>query len=274
MAYLIRMPRAAGKRQPSGDPPINISHPLTRDLFAVAHKNKQGLALSSPLTLYGNTVVRGDWYGLGLLFNTTDSYAQTSTNFSPPTVVGSILCAFIPKTLNTFGLCGHELSLSYWGYSLFSHSGSSITLRIGSGGVLGPETRKSNVTANVLSLGRPVFIAFSVSTLDSVVAALNGRMTTLTASGTAASYNQGTLPFRIGSYSSGDAANVFGAKNIALLASWSRALTPAELMEVTANPWQLFKPRLARFISIPSTGPVIFKPYWARRRSLIIGSGV
>jgi hypothetical protein len=43
---------------------------------------------------------------------------------------------------------------------------------------------------------------------------------------------------------------------------------------ISENPWQIFKPRIARFISIPSTGTVTFKPAWARSRSLIIGSGV
>jgi hypothetical protein len=46
------------------------------------------------------------------------------------------------------------------------------------------------------------------------------------------------------------------------------------MFEFFKNPWQIFKPRIARFISIPSTGTVTFKPAWARSRSLIIGSGV
>lgn len=51
-----------------------------------------------------------------------------------------------------------------------------------------------------------------------------------------------------------------------------RTLPDALILDWQKNPWQLFKPRIARFISIPSAA--VFKPYWARSRSLIIGSGV
>jgi hypothetical protein len=80
-----------------------------------------------------------------------------------------------------------------------------------------------------------------------------------------------STPLRIGRRSDG-ATQLNGAVN--LVAIWSRSLDSYEVNSISENPWQIFKHRLARFISIPSTAPVTFKPYWARSRSLIIGSGV
>lgn len=63
-------------------------------------------------------------------------------------------------------------------------------------------------------------------------------------------------------------------QNQALIVAWNRALSPAEALELSRNPWQLFMPQPRRFyLQAQSAAPGGFVAAWAANSNLILGTG-
>jgi hypothetical protein len=268
MANLIGMPRAAWRRQPQCFVDIDTNDSLgSRCILAInfatglaAQRSSTNTGIITGALPYIGNEHRG--YGFNTLGTGTNSkivYA-TSININP-TRLTVFSRHFIVSEAASNGRLYESVSSS----SFLAQSGGDWSRAV-SGSLqyaipFGLEATKGYRTV-AISYPPPGTVPESY---------INGLPVGNSASGTGIGNVIAVSGLVIGNRNSNDRP-LSGAMYSLLF--FDSNLDKQDILRLHYNEWSIFKPRIARFISIPSTGPVTFKPYWARRRSLIIGSGV
>jgi len=268
MAALVGMSRAAWRRQPQGALDVNESNTLAVNLV-FAHNTKafgydskarklcavvgatwgvegyQSAGTESSTYIQSSPVVQ-----LGALQNST-VFALSRTNAS--------LTTTIPGSAGTIGgsgnaiYCergssGNDIYKLEWIYSgageLPNTLAAAFVYRNDGGTIL-----QKRISANGLNNNTLVASAI-VKTGTNHAVYVDGRINSETFGSSSTAFTDATVESWIG----GDkrVSDAFWNGSIPLVAGWSRALLKGELDELRKNPWQLFKPRRARFFLPPS----------------------
>lgn len=256
MAYLVGMPRAAWRRQPS-----QATSFIDDKLFGaftpwgVAYPDGNIFSL-----LKFNGSIKIDSDGIYIPSRSTSLYSlniydfisqYTKYNF---TFVGVIKPLVVSTTKSQFFSVCRLNNNAQHSLSLVSGNNTSSAIYVDNAG--------SEVAGYVYTENELINIV--ISNINGVaVCFVNGAL--IHRSGVSYRPFTGTASISL-------ASNNSASISVYLAAIYNKVINENEARELSINPWQLFKPRIARFISIQST--VTFKPYWARSRSSILGSGV
>ena len=243
MSALIRMPRAAWRRQPQGSSRIDFSSSLCAGL-AEAYSMQSGLlslvrqsnptVTNNPVLVYGDTAV-------GLSFDTTKKLAYPLTATNPPL---TLLTQYVIRSTTSIGRIAGAFEASVSGFTIAPNSTNYRALIATAGAntvVLGTSIVTMELKTDVLvvgNTGNPRSVSFWENGILSATGSGN--------------YTASSGGFTLGAdngvgINAGAAANA----NIYLTALWNRALSSAEIIALSQNPWQLFQPRPARFFLIP-----------------------
>jgi hypothetical protein len=243
MAHLIRMPRAAWKRQPQGSADICWANPLTTNL-------KEVLIGGQTRTLLTQQTVTNSSMTLTAYETQQSWYAgSASAKLSFPVAVSasplSLLSVYRVRSLSASSRVVGCSSGSVSGYSIAPTTTNYRALVNGTGAtfIIGSAMEFYKKKCDLLTIA-------GTSGSRSLCFYENGVLSN-TAS---AAYTVPTIDMTWGA-----AANASNSAlaDIALSAVWDRALTESEALEITSNPWQLFRPVQSRFYLIPSSGGVI-----------------
>ena len=277
MANLIGMPRAAWRRQPQGPVELDRKNTLSNNLFFLFHYGMRSNYDVVSRQLLGITNTTFSANVKGIIATQTDR--NLLSGFQPIELSAgqgfTLCCAANPVASGTRMslICQRPSGLLD---DVQLRANSDATGSAGSGGLWAIRTDRGGDTAtnycyaaNAVN-GAMNFYAFVCNALVFNLY-INGVIATASSS-VISSDAIAKSNLCIGGLSDSTAIPYAGSRFFD--AAWGRSLSAVELKSIYENPWQLFKPRIARFILIPSSGPVTFKPYWARSRSLIIGSGV
>lgn len=285
MAALIGMPRAAWRRQPSGMVTINNDHPLAYrcvDAFIPNEPIISARGINGGKSLFPLVSEQP-----GKIFQQLTDAAQdarVSYGYLPQYQITGPLTLFCRFYINTIPLTTNRGLVARWIGQVVNQRSYTLSVLYSTdnnapklfGGV------SVNGTASVNSFGTTTlsinkyyngFLVFNPSASLSVY--LDGKLDAINTTSIPASIYNSTSPLWLGNfYGLSEASNYYSLRGgIECAALWNRALSNAEIQALNENIYQIYQPRIARFISIPSTG-VTFQPAWARLRSLIIGSGV
>ncbi len=268
MAILIGMPRAVWKRQPQGQIDIDLNNPLTKNLKKAFVFNGIKSNIVNRNEVYDH--VFGAFTGLG---TERALYITGSNNFTAASIDS------IGVGYNSFSIATSWFFLSItdilgkWNAYSIPGTSQQILLRNNTASFFVKDYADINTATATGPFTIPTGVTVSLccsATGGSIFSGVNGVY------GAGASLSGPYIPPNTDKFSLvGRAHNQIASTGYCrYFYFWDSFLTEAMSKEIHINPWQIFKPRIARFISIPSTGTVTFKPYWARSRSLIIGSGV
>jgi hypothetical protein len=155
---------------------------------------------------------------------------------------GWALVAFTTGSLSSaLGLL-HTAGTSnqYRGFQISVGTAGEITFAIGNAGTNGTTNRRLWTTpTSIITTGSLFVAAFTVESLTEARAYVNGVSQSLTASGSASSYDPGTASRAyIGRRG---VSSIYGNRNILAWATGDGVLTDTQLFEITTNPWQLFR---------------------------------
>lgn len=246
MAHLIRMPRAAWRRQPQGAVEVNWADLLTAQLHYAVFNNYEAVSRTTP----GLTPVSVGRYGKttrGVL------YYRAACDVRDVSLV-----SHMRVTSDNSDYAG-----LVWGFYASSSDSSQIGVGIGQlAGSGSPDVygvnRDNGVSAPMLEQD----LSLPYEAIWGVV-------------GTIGDGGGDVLCYKNGQYIASVGKSGYGSwgvnssrkleqfiptstgKESAFLFKWGRRLSAFEQYEIYQNPWQLFKPRPARFILIPSSGGVI-----------------
>lgn len=153
-------------------------------------------------------------------------------------------------------------SANYQGLFISGSAGSAY-FRVDNTGTVSAQRRSA---ANVVTSTRTVFtdrpnvLAFCWVNSSRVAFALNG---TLSSASTATAYSNGSYEFAGGD----QAQHVEG-----LMALGQTRLDDSQLIDLSINPWQIFRPIPARIWVSAAGGGTSFKPTWAANANTLIGA--
>jgi len=269
MANIIGMPRAAWRRQPEGTVEAN---PKFNNKMALLAK-QQGIGFFDVFnrkfynSITGSVTSKTTEYGTGVSIPSGTASVKGSFSYDR-TVFDKTTLMIVYSDMGVIS-----------GFSGFFAMSTSTTTRLG---LQGNNTSDdiafyNNTTSGASKDNWMLNGVYNTSGLCVLIATINA--------GFVSGYMNGinVAPYTSVSQATGATDTIsFGSERTTLavggiyynFSMWNRVLEGDEIGLLSENPWQIFKPRIARFISIPSTGPVTFKPYWARPRSSILGSGV
>lgn len=272
MANLIGMPRDAWKRQPS-----DVFRADIEKYPSLLWLSGGNLLFDGPFGIFINAVNgqkalnydsnfyfkrKSSRFGTGVVIEGSHSNARyiiTPSLLNGATEFTLLSCFEFNSAAESVQWLNFRVNYAH-SLDIFSKTSSSLTFGTDWAGAWNGTSTK---TITGLNSGQLVCIAASVSSNNGARLFHNGIFSgTKNGSSFTLSYADSV---KVVAQLPSDTPYLMGAV-------FRRALNDGELIDLTANPWQLFKPRTARFISIPSAA--VFKPYWARSRSLIIGSGV
>lgn len=250
MTALIRMPRAAWRRQPAGKLEINGRNPLANGLirvFGISLDGYEAVGKARSAVLQSSNA---SFTSEGMQF------ATASYSLGNSIAAGNLSEVYSTDTLSVFSLATPSALTarsSLWsiesavcvgmGYSspgmVFSYSGTGYTFESIPGffGV-GLPIKVGFTYDNLLTAGRSSFYK-------------NGSLV-LRTNPTASGQLPASGVFYIGGIGSGSVSTWKGV--IALTLVWKGALSDSAHAEIAANPYQIFAPRPARLILIPSSG--------------------
>lgn len=265
MAALIGMPRAVWRRQPQGPVDIDWRNPIAQKLCiamfpcggkafdAVSGKLFDLMGIDTSPTIHGwafrNAQANaGDHIELPFeMFGAVSVHCIVSRDASVDFIDGKVAEVATNRSSSS--------QPNFWEFNLgngFGASGDKDKPRIG-----GTSSTVGVIYRNGIALS---------GTDPADLALTNGEFQSM------------TVTFPNAASSGSGVTRIMGTSNlyalvgrIPIILLYNKVLNLAEAMELYLAPYQIFQPRIARFILIPSSGPVTFKPFWARLRSLIIG---
>lgn len=245
-------PDADQKRQPQSNYQIDRSNPITAGLQAVINP------LDRKYTTFGTVTTGLNSSGQAIVStNANSNNAQAVT--SAAGTGGSFTVLWVGQfTSNNPGL-------AYLGPAGTTNAGYTPT----GGAYLWYSNGAYSVANNVIDFGyydssgtshentwsfaQPAGVVSICAALNNTVSqtlAVNGVLLSTQAATTARGVNSAVNALIAGPI---DAGVITGGTNVNLVAFWNRALTPAEIASVSANPWQIFQPaRLG--IAMPASG--------------------
>lgn len=249
MATLVRMPKAAWRRQPPLNSQLNLANPLTTQLDACfLGMQTPALGINTESALYSSVTpeIVSDSYGLGVDLSVTRFWTfadyHDSWTLIPAGGSSSYLCVVQkrPAVASTMVI--------FTDYD----SDGNVLVRIGDSGdlevIVWTDTTVQDLLPGKIESDSICVIGLSLQSLAStteITCAVNGQLYSMTLSGQMK--RQHYYGFDIGAR----LGSSFFQGIMGLFCYYTRALEPAELIEATTNPWQLFNPRPARFILIP-----------------------
>jgi hypothetical protein len=268
MAALIGMSRAAWRRQPQGAVDVNESNPLAVNL--VFAQNTKAFGYDSKARKLC-AVVGAIWGVEGYQSAGTDSstYIQSSPVLQLGALQNSTVFALsrtdagvtnvTPGTTELIGgggnaiycergSAGNDIYKLEWIYSgsgeLPDTLAAAFVYRNDGGTLLQKRISATGLNNNTL------VASAIVKTGTNHAVYVDGRIDSGTFGSSSTAFTDATVESWIG----GDkrVTTSFWNGSIPLVAGWSRALLKGELDELRRNPWQLFKPRRARFFLPPS----------------------
>lgn len=241
-------------RQPQYPAPIDSTRRIATLLSpnGITFQNRAGPAWTQTGTFTGPAVS----FGRSLFATGTQYLSRTNPYTSGPLSLGFVLLPFYDNVA-TIGL---------WSLAATATSGvphilvqqNNANLRVLFGGAYNIDF------ANVFTAGKPAYVALSFSTVTqsascTVTAAVNGKVTSATATHTAQS--NATEYFLSG-------FNLSYSGNVG--EHWSAPVNlSSQVQSLSVNPWQIFAP-LSRRIWAPSAAPGGFQAAWARNANSVI----
>ena len=262
-------------RQPTTPVEVDWSHPLARGLencllpvFALANFGKQGTVTGTKQSIapWGNA--RGFYTTDGV--GTGDRITFAGNN---PVATGkrTVLAQYLYHTTGG-GSVGRIYNRSAAGTNAASEV---LRIRTANGLDYGRHVGGADVSASYWAAPSIDVAHTSVVTSDGVTRAnsrhyMDGALQTRLGDGATISTAQAaTNVLAIGNAANGNAG--FDGK-ISLVVLWKTEFSAAEALELTINPWQIFKPLVRRIYFDAAAGT--FQAAWARNRSQVIGAGV
>jgi hypothetical protein len=245
MVWIARPTR--WKRPPSGPVEIDWSHPLAQGLAWYGLGN-QFSVFDSPA---GTVAAEGTPDGLGFKMAGSGNYINLGQNLSAPTLEASgfFLSRIDSLASDIFVFGSNAFAVNYAGHRLALLTDGSLLAAFGNtGGTAAGNRRFAISPASILAVGdiaRTGFIARG-NTDFSLLA--QGEFRTPSYSGTG-TYATGSTNAGINVVESGFSANLTFLQG----AFWHRALTEAELLAFSENPYQVLRPYQRR-IWIPPAG--------------------
>jgi hypothetical protein len=245
MAHLIRMPRAAWRRQPQGGVSIHRGNPLTAALVDAWLPHQWGVNRVWPKNRLATVYQAGQDGQLAINPQNISSGTTGIEYFHPPCTLyarNTVVASWGGGIVNLAGSTGDGDSIGFaatpyqYSFSLQrNYTGiSALTTALGGSHTVG---------ARHHLLARSLSNTFHEFTATNIKTGASSYRTATTDTSAIVFQDLGTVSF---GYSGRLAPSLFVV--------WNRALDDAEIRALYQNPWQLFKPRPSRFILIPSGG--------------------
>lgn len=228
---------------------VNRSHPLARDLIEFGYV----LGGNNPISAMPGRVdapFRGGAietvatpHGLGINTNGTGNYINLGRNLSASSAAATcIVRTTLPDTLVATQLFNSALQsgANYVGHFFNIASTGTVAANYGDGGGAGGPDRRSADSAAGVAVPGPNTLAFVCRGATDWSIYANGVNTgTPTYSGTGGAYSAGTANGTVNFRSAG---TLYGSQSASSWAFFNRALTDAEIFELTQAPFQILEP--------------------------------
>lgn len=246
MAHLIRMPRAAWRRQPQGGVSIHRGNPLTAALVDAWLPHQWGVNRVWPKNRLATVYQAGQDGRLAANPQNISSGTTGIEYFHPPCTLyarNTVVASWGGGTIYLAGSTGDGDGIGFaaspyeYLFSLQRNYTGISALSTTFGG--------SQITAGARHhlLARSLSNTFHEFTATNIKTGASSYRTATTDTSAIVFQDLGTVSF---GYSGRLAPSLFVV--------WNRALDDAEIRALYQNPWQLFRPRPSRFILIPSSG--------------------
>jgi hypothetical protein len=253
MATLIGMPRAAWRRQPLSAVDLSDRYSNADHVFLATQKN-YGFG-KTDFTVNGNILYAGTPAGVGAYSpanNGANYFSLPEINFSALNWSGFtiLFAAKSPPVTNYHPLsaCVTYPSYSTGGWLLHFYSTSELVFLTGT----------SSTALTAATTNGDELIGCAVWTPSSRVITLSRNNKPITYSdSTATTASSGNMTRYVAGYRRDASSWRTCNSPVYMVAVLPYAVDSGQRQDLVYNPWQLFKPRIARFISIPSGGVAI-----------------
>jgi hypothetical protein len=248
------------KQQPQGAVRIDWGNGLSRDLRVALHPVNgrfYDITRYAAANASANASLVGSPSGIGLngIGVTSDGGVQSQYSTFFPPVASYVVVGFsvdpywhgISYVSHSLGGYGGGPNSSHFGVATEPYSlGRQVTFRLSTNNYDG--AGNSLTFPNLIEQGKQfVYGSTRVAGANGLRAFSSGRFLGSADGGT------GGIGIYSGTVDAGNAGYYGSGNTILMVAYWERALSDAEMVSVTSEPWQVFKPLTRRIVSIPRT---------------------